>query len=350
LSSAESVAVVAHAGKTFGGGLAELRKVLARAGHRKPLWYEVPKSSKAPKAVRRAVKKGAQLVFVWGGDGMVQRCIDELAGSGVAVAILPAGTANLLANNFGIPKDVAKAVHIGLHGHRRALDVGVMNGERFAVMAGTGFDALMMRGLDREQKERLGRLAYLRSSVKAMQARGVRMKIRVDGTVWFSGNASCVLFGNVGKVTGGLEVFADASPSDGMLELGVVTASSTWQWVRVFSRVARGHVDRSPFVKTTKGKKIVVELDRKAPFELDGGARPPTRRLKVRVEAGAINVCVPEAVAVKRPRRAAAPAAEPRLALGMIAGKAPQGRKPVMASPPPEATGMGVALIPRGAA
>src|SRR5690348_17178260 len=67
MKAANRVAVVAHAGKTFGGGLEELRKVLARAGHAKPLWCEVSKTSKAPKAARRLAKKGASLVFVWGG-------------------------------------------------------------------------------------------------------------------------------------------------------------------------------------------------------------------------------------------------------------------------------------------
>jgi hypothetical protein len=78
---------------------------------------------------------------------MVQRCIDAVAGSSVTIAILPAGTANLLATNLGIPKDLAEAVAIGLHGSRRFLDVGVLNGERFAVMAGAGFDARIMGGL-----------------------------------------------------------------------------------------------------------------------------------------------------------------------------------------------------------
>src|SRR5204863_2008628 len=103
-----TVAVVAHSGKTLGGGLSELRRVLGRAGYAKPIWYEVPKSRKAPKAVRRAVKKGARLIFVWGGDGMVQRCIDALAGTKkVELAIVPAGTANLFATNLGIQKQIA---------------------------------------------------------------------------------------------------------------------------------------------------------------------------------------------------------------------------------------------------
>src|SRR5690348_525503 len=77
-----TVAVVAHREKSFGGGLGELRAALAEAGHPEPLWYEVAKSRKASKKARMAVKRGARLVFVWGGDGMVQRSLDALAGSG----------------------------------------------------------------------------------------------------------------------------------------------------------------------------------------------------------------------------------------------------------------------------
>src|SRR5580693_5565152 len=108
------VAVVAHAGKSFGGGLRELRQVLAREGVTDPLWYEVNKSRRAPACARRAADRGADVIFVWGGDGTVQRCIDAVAGTGTAVAILPAGTANLLAMNLQIPDDLPEAVRIGL--------------------------------------------------------------------------------------------------------------------------------------------------------------------------------------------------------------------------------------------
>ena len=110
------VAVVAHSGKSLGGGLPELRDELAAAGVADPLWFEVPKSKMAPKQVRKALEAGADLVFVWGGDGMVQRCVDAMAGSDAALAIVPAGTANLFASNLEIPKDIRAAVAIGLAG------------------------------------------------------------------------------------------------------------------------------------------------------------------------------------------------------------------------------------------
>jgi len=301
------VAVIAHSGKTLGGGLGELRRALARAGYGKPLWYEVPKSRKARKAVHRAVKKGARLIFVWGGDGMVQRCIDALAGNDdVDLAIVPAGTANLFATNLRIPKQIARAVRVGLHGARRRLDVGVVNGERFAVMAGAGFDALVMRDVDSARKKRLGRLAYFRSGVHAMRARAVKTTVRVDGASWFEGKASAVLLGNLGTVTGGFKVFPDASPADGMLEIGVVTAGSVWQWLRVLSRVARGRPERSPFVEMTRGKKIVVRMSRPLAYELDGGVRSSVKRLKARVVAGAITVRAPRSSAAFSDERARA--------------------------------------------
>src|SRR6201999_3111765 len=112
------VAVVAHSGKTLGGGLLELRRRLEAEHVTDLFWAEVPKSRKAPSQVKRALDQGANLVFAWGGDGMVQRCADVLAGSRADLAVIPAGTANLFATNLGIPKDIPAAVALGLRGQR----------------------------------------------------------------------------------------------------------------------------------------------------------------------------------------------------------------------------------------
>jgi diacylglycerol kinase (ATP) len=289
-----SVAVVAHGGKTLGGGLTELRTLLDRAGIGDPLWFEVPRSKNAPKCVRRAIDGGADLLFVWGGDGMVQRCIDAVGEAPVVLAILPAGTGNLLARNLGIPLDLEQAVDVGLNGARRTIDVGRINGRRFAVMAGTGFDALMIRDTHRALKGRFGRGAYLWTGAKHLRLRPFRARVDVDGTRWYDGKAGCVLVGNVSKVFGGIEAFDDASPDDGRLELGVVTADGVAQWARALVRTAVSSADRSKFVRTTKAKKIKVKLDRKMPYELDGGDAKPVDRLKIRVEPAAVTICVPE--------------------------------------------------------
>jgi diacylglycerol kinase (ATP) len=210
------------------------------------------------------------------------------------MAILPAGTANLFATNLRIPKDLTAAVWIGLHGPRRTVDVGVVNGERFGVMAGTGLDALMIRDADPGLKETLGRMAYLWTGARNIHREPVKTTIRVDGHRWFKGDATCVLVGNVGKVIGGISAFRDARPDDGRLDVGVVTAEGLWQWTRTMGRAALGDASASPFVQTTTAKTIEVRLDRKVPYEMDGGDRPKAKRLDIEVEPGALSVAAPE--------------------------------------------------------
>jgi len=288
------VAVVAHAGKTLGGGLPELRRVLEAAGIDDPFWCEVPKSREAPAQVQRALDEGTELLIAWGGDGTVQRCVDVLAGSDVPLAIIPAGTANLFATNLGIPTDIEDAVAIGLRGARRRLDLGRFNGERFAVMAGAGFDAAMIRDAgDGGLKERLGRVAYVWTGSKNLRSKPFRADIEVDGAKWYKGKASCILLGNVGELVGGLQAFEDARPDDGRLELGVVTAEGLLEWGRMIGRAAVGTAESSPFARTTKARSVKVKLNRKVLYELDGGDRKKVKSFKVKVEPGAVTVCSP---------------------------------------------------------
>ena len=289
----QTVAVVAHAGKTFGGGLGELREVLARAGIADPLWYEVTKSRKAPKYARRALTQGAEVIFVWGGDGTVQRCIDAVAGTGAVLAILPAGTANLLATNLQVPADMTEAVRVGLHGDRRRLDTGSVNGEHFAVMAGAGFDARMIKDADRGMKDRIGRVAYLYAGARNLSARRVKATIEVDGRRFFEGRISCVLAGNVSKLLGGVEAFSGAQPDDGLLELGVVTAKNPVEWARTLGRVALGEAEISPFVEVTRGRRFRLRFGRRFPYELDGGARPAVKKVRIKVHPSSIKICIP---------------------------------------------------------
>jgi diacylglycerol kinase family enzyme len=286
------VAVVAHSGKSLGGGLSELRSVLKRRGIDRLRWREVPKSRKAPKQVRKAIDWGAELIFVWGGDGMAQRTIDAAAGSDTPLALLPAGTANLLASNLGVPQDIEAAVDIGLEGERRRLDIGRINGEAFAVMAGAGLDALMIADADGGLKDRLGRLGYIWTGLKNLRATPFDATITIEGTRWFKGTATCVLVGNVGELFGGLELFEGSRADDGLLEVGVLTATGVLETVRTVARVAVGSADDAAFARTTKAASVRIKMDRKVLYEVDGGDRTKVKSLRVDVEPSAIVVCV----------------------------------------------------------
>lgn len=286
------VAVIAHAGKTVGGGLPELRRTLADAGVADPLWTEVPKSKRAPAAVEAALGEDAELILAWGGDGMMRRCVNALKDTQVPLAIVPAGTSNLFATHLGIERDVSQAVEVALHGERRRFDVGRFDGERFAVMAGAGFDAAMIKGAD-QRKDKLGRAAYVLAGAAELNAPSFEAKIKIDGTRWYEGPASCILVGNVGELFGGIEVFADARPDDGKLDVGVLTSEGPVQLARATARTALGKTEKSPFVRVTQGTEVRVKLDREVRYELDGGDRKKVKKFKVDIEPEAITVCVP---------------------------------------------------------
>lgn len=294
-----SVAVVAHSGKTLGDGLGRLREVLAESGVPDPLWYEVPKSRKLPGRIEEAIDEGAALIFVWGGDGSVQRAIDAVVAherkTQPTLAIMPAGTANLLASNLGIPTDLDEAVKIGLHGADRVIDVGRMNGEHFAVMAGMGLDSLMIREADGGLKDRLGRAAYVWTGARAVRRKPIETKVRIDGHTWFEGEASCVLVGNVGQILGGINAFEHAKTDDGLLDVAVITAEGALQWARTLARATFGHAEKSKLVHVTTARKVRVTSAKSLPYQMDGGARPKTKELKIRVVPAAVTIRVPTA-------------------------------------------------------
>jgi len=287
------VGIVANSKKAFGGGLGALRAALARHGVADPLWREVRGAKRVPAAVAELVDAGVDLLFVWGGDGTVRRALNALGSAPVTLAILPAGTANLFASNLGIPRNVEDAVRVGLTGRRRTVDLGEVNGERFAVMAGVGFDAVLIRTADAGLKDRLGRLGYVVAGMGAVRREAVAARVTIDGTDWFAGSLTCVLVGNMGQLIGGLAAFPDAQPDDGLLNVGVVTADSILDWARTVGFAAVGRPASSPFVQTTTGTSIDVELEDELPFEVDGGARRETAYLRVRLLPAAIEVCVP---------------------------------------------------------
>src|SRR5687767_9661226 len=110
--------------------LDELRRAITDAltaeGWPEPMWLETTVDDPGAGQTTRAVRDGAELVFACGGDGTVMACVTALAGSDVALAVLPAGTGNLLAANLGLAGDLATGLEVVLQGGRRRIDVGAV--------------------------------------------------------------------------------------------------------------------------------------------------------------------------------------------------------------------------------
>ena len=202
-------------------------------------------------------------------------------GEDARLAVIPAGTANLLRDQPRHPGDIERAVAIGLRGARRRLDVGRFDGERFAVMAGVGFDAAMIRDAD-DLKDRIGR-ARTCGAARATSPEASRREIAVDGDRLVrraARPASCSA--TSASCSAASRCSPTREPDDGRLELGVVTAEGVVQWARTLARTAAGDPARSPFVRVTKAEAVKVELDRKVRYELDGGDRTKSSRSRSR--------------------------------------------------------------------
>jgi YegS/Rv2252/BmrU family lipid kinase len=299
-----TVGVVINEGKSLAGdGLEELRAALADADCADPPWREVPKSKKAPSAVKDLVENhGVDRLLVWGGDGTVRRCISTLLRDDyddVTVGVLPAGTGNLLAHNLGIPVDLRGAVDIALHGDPRPIDVGVVNSDQhFVVMAGTGFDALLIEEADESGlKDRFGKLGYVWAGFRHRHVSPARARVTVDGEPWYTGAVTTVVIGNVGRLIGGLPAFPDAEPEDGRLDVGVVEVRSASEWVRLFGAAMTHRVGASPLARVATASEITIELDRTLPWQVDGGDRDRLNSFDIKCLPGAIRVCQPHLTA-----------------------------------------------------
>ena len=238
---------------------------------------------------RAAVAGGACTVVVCGGDGTIRACLDELASREVALDLVPLGTGNLLARNLGIAGGLSGASLVG-RGDRRRIDIGRMNGEAFVVMAGTGLDALMVRDADKRAKSRWGILAYVATALRHLGRRPIGTTVEVDGRRWFRGPTTMVLVCNHGVVSGGLPVLPAADPSDGLLDVAVLSVPRWRDWPGLFIRLLARRLPGSYVVETTKGRDIVIHSDRPRPYELDGEARPPATTLRVGIEPRALLV------------------------------------------------------------
>ncbi len=241
---------------------------------------------------RQAVADGVDLVIAWGGDGTVMACVTGIAGSDTPLAILAGGTGNLLARNLEIPVDFADGVHVAVHGVRRRIDVGVVGDDKFAVMAGIGFDAALLRDASEEAKARVGSAAYVVSGMRNLTRHRFNVTVTVDDNPPVHARARTVLVGNVGKLQGGLPVLRDAVPDDGLLDVLIISPRTKLHWVGVALRVIirRTHPDH---MECMRGRRVLIESQTVEPYELDGDLRGETDRILCEIEPGSLLLCVP---------------------------------------------------------
>jgi diacylglycerol kinase family enzyme len=266
---------------------------LSRAGWPAPQWFETTPADPGRGQTRAAIESGAEVVFVCGGDGTVMSAVSALAGADASMAILPAGTGNLLAANLGLSTDLAAGLEVAVEGGLRRLDVGVVDGQHFAVMAGMGFDAHMLDATSDRSKARIGWPAYVVGGARHLMDRPMRVTVRIDDGVPMRREARTVLVANVGRLQGGVRLLLDAAPDDGVLDVAVLTPRTLRNWLSLGWAVLR-RKQRVPSMEVFRGTKVEVISDRPQPRQLDGDLIEAARELLVEIRPDALWLCVPQ--------------------------------------------------------
>jgi diacylglycerol kinase family enzyme len=265
---------------------------LSKAGWPEPVWFETTPEDPGRGQATQAAADGAELVFACGGDGTVMACVTALAGSDVAMAVLPAGTGNLLASNLGLAGDAATGVQVAIEGGRRRIDVGLIEGQCFAVMAGMGFDAQMLAGTSETAKKHIGWLAYVGGAVKHLRDRPMRVRITLDGGEPMARQPRTVIVGNVGRLQGGVRLLSEAEPDDGRLDVAILSPNNLSHWAALGWAVLRRR-ERVPLMETYTAERIEIRSSRAQPRQLDGDLIKPGRTMNIQVRSRALLLCVP---------------------------------------------------------
>lgn len=215
-----------------------------------------------------AVKEGFSTIVAAGGDGTINEVVNGIAGSDVALGLLPVGTMNVFAAELGLPNDVQKCWKIIAEGATKVVDLALANEQFFVQLAGVGLDAQVVEETSWEFKKNFGPLSYLISASQIAARKPPR--ILIEGEDGVEREGSFVLVGN-GRFYGGpFVMFKDARADDGKLDIVIFKNLSHLDMIRYMQGILFGtHMDLHDveYFQTTKA---TVRSDERVPVEVDG--------------------------------------------------------------------------------
>ncbi|RNL63308.1 phosphatase PAP2 family protein [Nocardioides marmoriginsengisoli] len=280
------------------GFRAMVDRMAVESGWAEVVWWETTEEDTGYRMAHEAAVSGADVVIAIGGDGTIRAVCEELAGTGIPVGIVPAGTGNLLARNLSIPLYLRAAVDVGLNGQDRAIDMVRVSGDAmddatFLVMAGMGFDAAIMEGVNEDFKKKVGWLAYAWSGLKALMFPAIRVEVSVDGGEFTKHRARTIVIGNVGSLQAGMPLIPDAEIDDGQLDVVLLYPRRFLSWLPLAARVLTRNRRTDATITRMTGRSVVVRTPTAAPRQLDGDLIEPGKELRAECDHGRLLVRVP---------------------------------------------------------
>jgi YegS/Rv2252/BmrU family lipid kinase len=238
------------------------------------------KNGDAEGFARQAAENGAEIVAAYGGDGTVMEVARGIMGLETPLAIFPGGTANLMAVELGIPKDLSKAAELAVDEHSaiHMIDVGRSGAGYFLLRVGMGFPARKVEYADRKLKDRFGVMAYSLAALKAIRAKNeANYHLTVDGRSFDIRTLACEVYnaGNMGVA--GTSPVPGISVEDGLLDLVVLReeVSRTLLTHDIEHSIRPG----DDLFDHWQARKISIESDPPQPLHIDGemvGTNPVT--------------------------------------------------------------------------
>lgn len=246
-----------------------LRASLAEAGYEADILATTGPGD-ATEAARRSKSADCSALLVVGGDGTVRDVVDGLGPSSPPVLVVPVGTENILAKHLGLAMDVDALAAVLRAGHCTTFDLGLMNGRRFLLVGGIGFDAEVVRRLTVARRGHISYLSYVLPVLRTYATyRHPRLVVHADDDLLFDGRGFAIV-GNVPRYALGLSILRDADPGDGLLDVCVFGCTGRLALAGHAMRVLRRRHLGRPDVAYRQARRIRVWSDVETGIELDG--------------------------------------------------------------------------------
>ena len=257
----------------------------------------VPIEAHDPRALHAALIAAApraDAIVVVGGDGTVNSVAGAVRESGLPIGIVPAGTGNDLARTLALPDDPVEAARIIVAGHRRAIDLGEVNGRPFFNVASLGLSSHLADRLERGVKRRWGRVGYLVALMRALaDARPFHAEIVTETGEVIQVETWQIAVGNGRHYGGGMVVAESAAIDDDRLDLYSLEFPEVWRLLSIAGTFPVGRHGESPRVRTLQGRSFTIRTRRPRPINTDGEILTLTPA-EFRVLPRAVHVFVPE--------------------------------------------------------
>lgn len=220
---------------------------------------------------QRLMECSPDLLAVCGGDGTINEVATSLPNPPFPIAILPGGTANVLARELGLPLDPVRALKVALNENILRVDLGELEGEnrrRFTFVAGIGFDAYAVYKARPSLKARIGMAAYAVAIIECLQNYTFpEFCVTMNGQ---SLTATSCLVCNAKSYGGGMVFCPDADMTDGLLDVLIIEGVHRAGLARFLFSAWCGIPEKPSWVHRVRTKELSIEGPSSVMVETDG--------------------------------------------------------------------------------